>query len=163
MRLWLAYGAIAALALLCLQLLSFAPIWLDWGRELLAASIALGGVIVGLLIRRARDRSTASALTPPAANIGQPQAAVSSTTAPALTRSELLVLQHLASGLSNKALARALNVSENTIKTHLANVYSKLGVGRRVDAVLAAQRLGLVSSPASPPNFTRQGDGPAVD
>ncbi len=60
-----------------------------------------------------------------------------------LSLREREVLQHLAKGLSNKEIARALSVSENTVKTHLANVYAKLGVGRRVEALKAARERGL--------------------
>uniref|UniRef100_UPI0021492E65 response regulator transcription factor n=1 Tax=Tahibacter caeni TaxID=1453545 RepID=UPI0021492E65 len=60
-----------------------------------------------------------------------------------LSQREREVLRRLAEGLSNKQIARALSVSENTVKTHLANVYAKLGVGRRTEAARAARERGL--------------------
>jgi DNA-binding CsgD family transcriptional regulator len=63
--------------------------------------------------------------------------------APSLSVREREVLRLLAQGLSNKELARALSVSENTVKTHLANLYAKLGVGRRTEALAIARRFGL--------------------
>ncbi|WP_425475619.1 LuxR C-terminal-related transcriptional regulator [Nocardioides tweenelious] len=61
-----------------------------------------------------------------------------------LTARELEVLQQLALGGGNADLARALFVSENTVKTHLASIYRKLEVDRRVDALRAARSRGLV-------------------
>ena len=61
-----------------------------------------------------------------------------------LTTRELEVLQQLALGGGNADLARALFVSENTVKTHLASIYRKLDVDRRVDALRAARALGLL-------------------
>ncbi len=61
-----------------------------------------------------------------------------------LTARELEVLQQLALGGGNADLARALFVSENTVKTHLASIYRKLEVDRRVDALRAARALGLL-------------------
>jgi ATP/maltotriose-dependent transcriptional regulator MalT len=60
-----------------------------------------------------------------------------------LSQRERAVLLKLAQGLSNKEIARVLSVSENTIKTHVANIYAKLGVNRRTEALKAAQQLGL--------------------
>jgi ATP/maltotriose-dependent transcriptional regulator MalT len=57
---------------------------------------------------------------------------------------ELTVLQHLAAGQSNKEIARALGVSPNTVKTHTARLYEKLGASRRTDAVARARELGLL-------------------
>jgi two-component system, NarL family, response regulator LiaR len=61
-----------------------------------------------------------------------------------LTERETQVLHLLAQGLSNKDIARALQVVEDTVKTHVAHILEKLGVQSRTQAVLAAMRLGLV-------------------
>jgi LuxR family maltose regulon positive regulatory protein len=52
-------------------------------------------------------------------------------------------LRLLSEGKSNKELARELDLSEATIKFHLKNLYSKLGVGRRAMALAVANRLNL--------------------
>lgn len=57
---------------------------------------------------------------------------------PALTEREVQLLGLLADGLSNKEMARRLLVSEATVKSHLAHVYAKLGVGTRAGAVATA-------------------------
>lgn len=57
---------------------------------------------------------------------------------------ELAVLNEIAAGHSNKEIARVLAVSPNTVKTHVANLYDKLGARRRTDALRRARELGLV-------------------
>ncbi|MEW2514432.1 response regulator transcription factor [Streptomyces sp. NPDC046870] len=57
---------------------------------------------------------------------------------PALTPRERDILTHLSRGLSNHAIARALHISEATVKTHLRRVYDKLGVDTRAGAVAVA-------------------------
>lgn len=57
---------------------------------------------------------------------------------------EYEVLQLLAEGHSNKEIAERLFVSTNTIKTHLSNVYAKLEVSRRTQAVQKARALRLI-------------------
>jgi DNA-binding NarL/FixJ family response regulator len=61
-----------------------------------------------------------------------------------LTERELEILTLLASGLSNAELGARLYLSGPTIKTHLSNVFRKLGVRDRVQAVIAAYDAGLV-------------------
>ncbi|MET7403381.1 LuxR C-terminal-related transcriptional regulator, partial [Dactylosporangium sp. NPDC005572] len=61
-----------------------------------------------------------------------------------ITRSELLVLRRLAGLFTVTEIAADLHVSANTVKTHLAHIYRKLGVHRRRDAVVRAHELGLL-------------------
>ncbi len=61
-----------------------------------------------------------------------------------LTPRELEVLQLLALGLPNKTIASRLSISENTVKYHVASIYSKLDAQSRAEAVMRAARLGLV-------------------
>jgi DNA-binding NarL/FixJ family response regulator len=63
----------------------------------------------------------------------------------ALTERETDVLRLLAQGQSNKQIARRLNNTEQTIKTHVSRILSKLGVQSRTQATLYAIRTGLVS------------------
>ena len=64
-----------------------------------------------------------------------------------LSRRELSILKSLGSGLSNKQIARELWLAEQTVKFHLTNIYRKLGVANRTEAVRYAYRHGLVESP----------------
>ncbi|MHA4844104.1 helix-turn-helix transcriptional regulator [Flavitalea antarctica] len=57
---------------------------------------------------------------------------------------ELEVLQCLARGLSNEEIAGQLFISLNTVKTHLSNLYFKLDVKRRTQAVQKARSLGII-------------------
>ncbi len=57
---------------------------------------------------------------------------------------ELGVLRELAAGRSNKEIAIALDVSPNTVKTHVARLFRKLDVGRRTEAIGRARDLGLL-------------------
>ena len=61
-----------------------------------------------------------------------------------LTEKELEILRLMASGYSNKEIANALHKSEGTIKNHVSNVLSKLGVRDRTRAVLLAIEKGLL-------------------
>lgn len=63
-----------------------------------------------------------------------------------LTGSEGAVLLRLEQGLSNKAIARDLKVSENTVKYHLTNIYQKLGAGSRTAALTRARQSGLMAA-----------------
>lgn len=61
-----------------------------------------------------------------------------------LSARELQILQVLATGASNRALAQELFISEATVKTHLVHIYSKLGVDNRTAAIAAARQNKLI-------------------
>jgi DNA-binding NarL/FixJ family response regulator len=53
-------------------------------------------------------------------------------------------LRLAAKGLTNKAIGRTLGISDRTVQGHLANIYGKLGVGSRTEAVTEALRRGWI-------------------
>ena len=71
-------------------------------------------------------------------------------TAASITAREQRVLQLIAAGLPNREIAAQLSLAESTVKTHLKNIYRKLGVSSRTRAVMQAQALKLVSTRVSP-------------
>jgi DNA-binding NarL/FixJ family response regulator len=61
-----------------------------------------------------------------------------------LTPAEVNVLRMIVGGMSNKEIAFALDVSENTVKTHVKNIFDKIGVSDRTSAATTAIKRGLV-------------------
>ena len=129
------YGALLAAGTLVLQ-------WLDYQRlarvhsgDIYIFLIAIGFLVLGVFI----GTRVVSTHQPPTAD-GNPQAQA----ALGISRSELTVLREIATGRSNKEIAAQLNVSPNTVKTHVSRLFEKLGARRRTDAVNKARQLGIV-------------------
>lgn len=61
-----------------------------------------------------------------------------------LTRSEKRILEMIVGGMSNKEIAFGLDITENTVKTHVKNLFDKLGVSDRTSAATSAIKRGLV-------------------
>lgn len=99
---------------------------------IIGTAFAVGGVWLGWRL---------SARTAPPPEFVRNEAALKSL---GLTGQEARVLECLASGRSNKEIALALGLSPNTIKTHTANLYAKLEVGRRSQAVNRARELQIL-------------------
>lgn len=101
-----------------------------------------------LLDRRARHGTGHAALIAEIQSLlagGQPQPAELPPPLEALSDSEIRVLRYLPTHLSTPDIARELSVSPNTVKTHVRNLYTKLGVHRRAEAVGHARALGLLA------------------
>ena len=72
-------------------------------------------------------------------------AALSQTTSVALTSREMQILRGIAKGHTTKRLARDLGLATSSIETHLRNLFKKLGVNNRGEAVSAALKIGLIT------------------
>ncbi len=116
--------------------------WLDFqyrarvfSREiyisLIGTAFAIGGVWVGWKLSSRDNPASFSRNTAAQASLG-------------LTGQEMRVLEKLAAGQSNKEIARTLGLSPNTVKTHIANLFAKLEVARRTQAVGKARELHLI-------------------
>ena len=104
----------------------------DWAMRVAAES--------GTEARREPRRPVVPRAAPPAAVAGPPRAVPSMM----LTPKEREALELLARNLSNKEIAAAMQVGEETVKWHLKNVFGKLGAGTRRHAVRRARLLGLL-------------------
>jgi len=106
--------------------------WIEGYVGLTAAAFMALGVWVGSKLIRKR---------PPAAGFEPNTRAQNSL---GISEREYEVLRLLAAGLSNKGIAGRLDVSPNTVKTHVARLFEKLNVSRRTEAILSARELGLI-------------------
>jgi DNA-binding NarL/FixJ family response regulator len=146
----LAYGVLAAAIIVSLHSTSLAPIAFIavpglgvvfmlaiWqGRKLEAESLQNDArFFEGLLSSRTDGHDDP-----------EPVSAVRAGIAPVLSDRETQVLREIASGSSNKEIASALGISENTVKNHLSRIFEKLEVGDRTSAVLHAMEKGWIDN-----------------
>ena len=129
------YALGLAVAVVALEQLKFRYAADEISTDLYVGLLALGFTALGLWVGH---RLTAKK---PAAPFERNNAAIASL---GLTPRECEILDLLASGQTNQELARVLGVSPNTVKTHLANLFAKLEVDRRVKAIEKARFLALI-------------------
>ena len=129
------YGALLALGSLALQWLDYVRFARLYSNDIVLFLVAAGFLALGVYIG-ARVIGGAR----PVAFDGNPKAQA----ALGISPRELDVLHALAAGRSNKEIAAALAVSPNTVKTHVARLFEKLGAARRTDAINRARALGIV-------------------
>lgn len=131
------YAIALALAVAALEWLEYRYVTRAFSTEIYIVLLAIGFAGLGLWAgqRLTRRRS------PPSAAFERNDAAIRSL---GLTPRECEILDLLASGRSTKEIARQLDISPNTAKTHLARVYQKLEVQRRTQAIHKARELALI-------------------
>ena len=129
------YALLLALAAAALEWLKYGVFVRLFTTEIYVAALAVGFVALGLW---AGNRLTAR---PVGYSFERNVAAIRSL---GLTSRECEILGLLASGRSNKELARHLDISPNTVKTHLARLFAKLEVSRRIEAIEKARALALI-------------------
>lgn len=132
----LIYGAILAVGAFVLQWLQFGLLARTHPTEIYVGLIALAFMGLGVwtgakLFRKPVPTQTFEANTKAKTSLG-------------ISDREFEVLELLAAGRSNKEISASLNVSPNTVKTHVANLYGKLEVKRRTEAILRARELGML-------------------
>lgn len=128
------YGSVLAAGTAALQWLDYQRLARAWTGDISVGLIALGFLVLGLYLGHRLF------LPQTAAFDGNPQAQA----ALGISPRELTVLHELARGCSNKEIALRLGISPETVKTHLARLYDRLGAKRRTDAVNRARALGLL-------------------
>ena len=129
------YGLVLALAAVGLEWLRFRHVTRIDSTEIYVAILAIGFIALGIWVGRKLTPR------PRPAEFRRNDAAIRSL---GLTERECDILARLASGQSNKELARTLAISPNTVKTHLARVFEKLEVQNRMQAVEKARWLALI-------------------
>ena len=129
------YALALAIAATALEWLKFRHLTHQFSTEIYVALLALGFIAIGLWAGRRLTPAPAPAI------FRRNEAAIGSL---GLTARECEILDLLASGQSNKEMARALSISPNTVKTHVARVYEKLEVQKRVQAIEKARFLSLI-------------------
>jgi ATP/maltotriose-dependent transcriptional regulator MalT len=154
----LIFGVVGGLLIATLQYTEYRFVVIEHSVELYSALIAIlfasFGIWLGLRITRKREiiRETVvvrEVLVPAEAPAPEPSAfdkahqqAQQQTLG--ITTRELEILTLVARGMSNREIAASLFVSENTVKTHCARAFDKLGAARRTQAVQRGKELGLL-------------------
>lgn len=129
------YGAGLALLSLLLAWLDFRRVAHGWSESLAALTIAVSFAALGIWA------GTRLAPRAPAPVFVRNEAALREL---GISARELEVLGTLAEGAPNKVIARRLAISPNTVKTHVARLFDKLGAANRTEAIARARALRLV-------------------
>ena len=131
----LLYALALALAAAALEWLEFRYVTRAYSTEIYIVLLAIGFAALGAwAARRLTPR-------PAGRSFERSEAAIRSL---GLSPREVEILAALATGESNKELARRLGISPNTVKTHVARIYDKLEVERRVQAIEKARLLAVI-------------------
>jgi two-component system, NarL family, response regulator LiaR len=148
------FGLVGGLLVATLQYTEYRFVVIENSVELYDALVAIlfaaFGIWLGLRITRRREtiretvvvREVRVPAEPPAPKPFAPN--TSNQDSVGITARELEVLTLVARGFSNREIATQLFVSENTVKTHCARAFDKLGASRRIQAVQRGKELGLL-------------------
>lgn len=129
------YAVIIALAAFALEWLEYRYFMQSISMEIYVIVLAAGFTVLGVWAGHALTRKTAP---------GPFEKNIAALKSLKVTDREYDVLALLGEGQSNKEIARSLDISPNTVKTHIARLYEKLEVARRAQAVQKAKELSLI-------------------
>jgi two-component system, NarL family, response regulator LiaR len=148
----LIFGLVGGLLIATLQYTEYRFVIIEHSVELYGALVAIlfatFGIWLGLRITRGRETIRETVVVKEVHVPVEPPAPFAPNTAHqqtlGITARELETLTLIARGLSNREIATQLFVSENTVKTHCARAFDKLGAARRTQAVQRGKELGLL-------------------
>lgn len=142
------YGISMAMVLFLLKLLEAHFIVFSYRLDLFIGSIAIVFTVLGvwLALKLVKPKVETRIIEKEVYIVNQPAGEINHKLIEELeiSKRELEVLNLIASGLSNEEIAQKLFVSMNTIKTHTSNIFLKLDVKRRTQAVEKAKRLNII-------------------
>ena len=144
----ISYAIAMAILLLLLRLLEYKFLVLEYKIEIYAGIIAIIFLLIGIWVaNKVTKPKVETVVVEKEVKIFQDNFSVNTEAIETLKISsrELEVLQLMAKGLSNQEIADALFVSLHTIKTHNANLFEKLDVKRRTQAVEVAKKLQIIT------------------
>ena len=144
----ISYAIAMAILLLLLRLLEYKFLVLEYKIEIYAGIIAIIFLLIGIWVaNKVTKPKVETVVVEKEVKIFQDNFSVNTEAIETLKISsrELEVLQLMANGLSNQEIADALFVSLHTIKTHNANLFEKLDVKRRTQAVEVAKKLQIIT------------------
>lgn len=139
----LLYGTSMAALLILLKWLELRFVIYDHAMELYVGAIALVFTALGiwLALKLSKPKIQTVIIERPVEDFVLNEQELAAT---GMSKRELEVLELMAEGLSNQEIAARLFVSLNTVKTHSSNLFEKLDVQRRTQAVEKAKRLNLI-------------------
>ena len=150
----LVFGIVGGLLIAALQYTEYRFVVIEHSVELYGALVAIlfasFGIWLGLRITRARETIrervvVKEVLVPAGAPVLEPFAPDTARQQTlGITARELEILTLVGRGFSNREIATQLFISENTVKTHCARAFDKLGAARRTQAVQRGKELGLL-------------------
>lgn len=142
----LIYGLVGAVMIVALNLSEYRFLVVDYSLEIygliVAFLFAALGIWLGLKLTRPTERLIVREVSVPTS--GEFVLNSASVERLGLTPRELEILTLIAEGLSTREIAGRIYVSENTVKTHSANLFSKLNARRRTQAVQIAKEAGVI-------------------
>jgi two-component system, NarL family, response regulator LiaR len=150
----LIFGLVGGVLIATLQYTEYRFVVIEHSVELYGVLVAIlfaaFGIWLGLRITRSREtiretivvKEVLVAAAPPVLEPFAPDRVQQQTLG--ITARELETLTLIARGFSNREIATQLFVSENTVKTHCARAFDKLGAARRTQAVQRGKELGLL-------------------
>ncbi len=133
-RIIIGFGILFAILGFALNWLQFRLLARDIRTEMIIAIIAVIFVAIGIWLGLSFRRK-------PQAEFARNDKAIETL---GLSARELEVLQQLANGAPNKIIARKLEISPNTVKTHISRLIEKLGAQNRTEAIAKAREISIL-------------------
>jgi DNA-binding CsgD family transcriptional regulator len=140
----LLYGVIGAVVIVALKMAEYRFLVVDRALEIYGAFVAALFAALGIWLGLKLTRTKVVVREVPVPVTGPFVANTESIDRLGLTPRELEILGLIAEGLSNREIAGRIFVSENTVKTHSANLFAKLNAKRRTQAVQIAKEAGVI-------------------